>query len=102
MFDVIFSGTNEEQVEKAEFFEIGLNHRTKEEAASFADAVAGGNDAAAEARLRDIVSLKATHAAFGADSRLAALNEWVERDNAKRSKERLVRAVTDQLLSHIR
>lgn len=102
MFDVIFSGTNEEQVDKAKFFEVGLKHRMKEEAASFADAVSGGNDAAAEARLRDIESLRTTHEAFGADPRLAALNAWVERENAKRSKEELVKAVTDHLLGHIR
>lgn len=102
MFDVIFSGTNEEQVDKAVYFEVGLKHRLKEEAASFADAVAGGNDAAAEARLSDIANLKATHEAFGADSRLAELNKWVEEDNARRTKQEVVKAITDHLLSHTR
>lgn len=102
MFDVIFSGTNDEQVDKARYFEIGTKQRLKEKCASFADAVVGGNDANAEARLRDIASLKGVHEAFGIDPRLAKLNKWVEENNAKRSKEELVRAVADHLLSHMR
>lgn len=102
MFDVIFSGTNEEQVDKAVYFEIGLKHRLKEEAASFADAVAGGADGAAEARLRDIAHLRGAHEAFGRDPRLAELNKWVEEDNARRTKQEVVKAITDHLLSHIR
>lgn len=102
MFDVIFSGTNEEQEEKAHLFEVGLKHRLKEEAASFADAVAGGNDAGAEARLRDIGSLRGVHEAFGIDPRLAELNKQVDEDNARRTKQEVVKAITDHLLSHVR
>lgn len=102
MFDVIFSGTNEKQEEKARYFEIGVKQRLKEECASFADAVAGGADGAAEARLRDLAALKGVHEKFGADPRLAALNKWVQENNAARSRGELIKIISEKLMAHLR
>lgn len=102
MFDVIFSGANEEQQRKANLFEVGLKQRMKEEATAFAELVAGENEPAAETRLRVIESLREVHEAFGKDPRLAALNEWTEKDNAERSKKAMVEAIADRLMSHLR
>lgn len=89
-FDVIFTGTNEEQEIKAARFRTGVSEKVKKACALYADAVLYPEDKdQAHRRLLEVRDLEQAYEALVNDPRGKALREWVEKRSAEKEAEEL-------------